>query len=474
MTDRKPLRGDALADALAEAFDSVAPTDRTAAETELRETGADPRRVGQRTRAAAGGHSAQVAQRIEHRPVVASLWHSPLLRLAAGVVLAIGVAWWAMRASPAERIATRQPAPQARTLPPRLVQAAPGEAVGRDAGQRAIADAHATNSPVPVDMPVAFEANVTANDAYPLYAENGDADAAESGPRWLLHGESLGRAKGVLPGSVQGWVARGEISFPIIPTAAEALHDNYPAAFWSATARNRDRFFVDPVTCALGEASALGGAGTLRGTPPVTGLPFPTIAADDAAAPCEIMWNVEAAAALSGPRSATWTLDRLPRQGKPLTLTLSMQSMPALAAHFAQGDDEMRAARRVLVVAPADLRGDATLTLRPADAERRDVIWNYVDALRRVRRVQPANRGDGMFGAVVAPDDIDCFDARLEDFTWTVGRRADVLAPMLSAVPLPLEQRSEARARWRCPSQPPASNAATRRRARRGQSTAWY
>jgi hypothetical protein len=74
--------------------------------------------------------------------------------------------------------------------------------------------------------------------------------------------------------------------------------------------------------------------------------------------------------------------------------------------------------------APADLQGTASLTWRYRDADKRDSVWAFIPALRRVRAVSPANRSDGYLGSDLSGDDGFFFDGKPEDFEWKlVGQR---------------------------------------------------
>lgn len=73
---------------------------------------------------------------------------------------------------------------------------------------------------------------------------------------------------------------------------------------------------------------------------------------------------------------------------------------------------------------PADLQGTASLTWRYRDPEKRDSVWAFVPALRRVRAVSPANRSDGYLGSDISGDDGFFFDGKPEDFQWKlIGQR---------------------------------------------------
>ena len=81
----------------------------------------------------------------------------------------------------------------------------------------------------------------------------------------------------------------------------------------------------------------------------------------------------------------------------------------------------------MVTLSPADLSGTATLSYRFRDPDRRDAVWVYVPAVRRVRQVSPTNRSDGLLGSDVSPDDGHFFDGKPEDFTWTLAGRREGL-----------------------------------------------
>jgi len=448
MTDRDPLRGQALADALAEAFDSLAPNDRAAAEAELREVGVDPRGVGQSLRAAADEQRHSRAT-IPTRPARA-LW-TQLLPLAAMLAFGVGVGWW-WRGGPPEQLA----AAHLSTAQPRLT-AAVGANAPVDAAPIA-GGPSATPTPARhiscVELPVEFDdgrdvapapllPNVEAPE--PRTADEWPVDAA-----WHLGRRSLRLAKALLPASVAAWIERGDAGFTVVSPGDGAMHDNYPPSFWAASDANDERFYVDPNDCRLRERA------TDAISAPLTGLPFPKVDGADAAAGCEVMWNVEATTALSGARSATATIDALDRDKQRDRLVVNMQATSFAEKGAAKPDSgSLRAARRLVFLGPDNLRGTAYLTERPGERndlpDEPDRTWAYDPKSRHVRTIDAAGRtgmsGAGLFGL----DDFNCFDGRLEQFRWKVTGESDALVPVLSPAPLPIERLSATRSQLALP-----------------------
>jgi hypothetical protein len=151
------------------------------------------------------------------------------------------------------------------------------------------------------------------------------------------------------------------------------------------------------------------------------------------------MWNAIAAGAVDGGRESDLSLDQLTHS--PSTAARrSLVKLYALALAGRQSGpiantDDLRSATLLQLTAPSELAGQATLTLRPNDPAVQDEVWSCVPATRRVRRISPANRSDGFLGSDLAPDDLECFDGKLEDFSWKVLGTQTVLAPMATLRP---------------------------------------
>ena len=95
-----------------------------------------------------------------------------------------------------------------------------------------------------------------------------------------------------------------------------------------------------------------------------------------------------------------------------------------------------------MTLTPADLQGTASLSWRYRDPDKRDSVWAFVPALRRVRAVSPANRSDGYLGSDISGDDGFFFDGKPEDFEWKlVGKRDGlrIVDPDAVAGPLPIK-----------------------------------
>ena len=114
-------------------------------------------------------------------------------------------------------------------------------------------------------------------------------------------------------------------------------------------------------------------------------------------------------------RSATQNVYFLYYQGQP------RQYIPK------ENPDDLIAQFLATTEKPTDLHGTTALTWRYRASDKRDSVWAYVPALRRVRAVSPANRSDGFLGSDMSQDDGQFFDGKPEDFTWKLIGEQDVL-----------------------------------------------
>ncbi|MBI4518353.1 MAG: DUF1329 domain-containing protein [Deltaproteobacteria bacterium] len=160
------------------------------------------------------------------------------------------------------------------------------------------------------------------------------------------------------------------------------------------------------------------------------GIPFPNIDPNDPKAALKIVWN-QFLAYWAGGNS----------YNKTLVAMLNPKGIErAIVAdgwfNFLDGQSEkyrqvnpLNLQSQFLGVSlqPADLQGTASLSWRYREADKRDSVWAFIPALRRVRAVSPANRSDGYLGSDISGDDGFAFDGKPEDFEWKLVGQRDAL-----------------------------------------------
>jgi hypothetical protein len=180
------------------------------------------------------------------------------------------------------------------------------------------------------------------------------------------------------------------------------------------------------------------------GGPPgfITGLPFPVVDPDDPKAAAKIMYNgyhlrsidgaSEAFFGFSGMNGKTRKEDRY--------VTMRWNGYPFLGwgpAESIPNPDGKERMDLILVKSPYDMEGTAMMTWRYLD-NRQDMLFGYVPAIRRVRRLTPASRSDSMFGTDIVRDDggTSGYDGKIRDIEWRLLGEGVILGGFHSSVPM--------------------------------------
>ncbi|HWP65975.1 MAG TPA: DUF1329 domain-containing protein [Candidatus Limnocylindria bacterium] len=247
--------------------------------------------------------------------------------------------------------------------------------------------------------------------------------AAELTTGELIDQTSWRKAEGLLPPEILAHYERGEYANKFVDWPADK-NDHAPE-FTAGTEANAGKFAVAPNGSVVDVATG-------KQPPYLVGFPFPTIDAQDPKAAYKVLWNyfyrtwfyygnVYAESQINW-MSPTGLERRVDVQGSFFYYDgVPREELPA------SNPNNFLYQNLVLVVRPSDVHGTAALTWRYRDPERRDSVWSYVPALRRVRAISPANRSDGFLGSDESPDDGPFFDGKVEDFEWSLVGQVDQL-----------------------------------------------
>ncbi len=258
--------------------------------------------------------------------------------------------------------------------------------------------------------------------ALTLLLLSGVGRTQELQPGDVLSGKNWQLAKELMPPEVLRHYERGEYANPIVEWKNGM--QRWPRAFTAATQRNGAALRLD-------DHGSIVETATGKRPDYICGFPFPTVTADDPSAGLKILWNhyfnwwnngnlrnyveVHWVSGSGVERTATQDVYFLYYQGQP------RQYIPP------HNPDDLLAQFLATTVKPADLNGTAALTWRYREPDKRDSVWAYVPALRRVRAVSPTNRSDGFLGSDMSQDDGPFFDGKPQDFTWKLVGEQDVL-----------------------------------------------
>jgi len=250
-------------------------------------------------------------------------------------------------------------------------------------------------------------------------------------------------AKDLLPQEILRHYERGEYRNPIVDYPTGNAH--WEKAFGEATEQNATRLDVD-------ERGTIIDRTTGKQPPYLYGIPFPKIDPNQPKAAVKIIWN-QFLAYWAGGNSYNRTLVAM-LSPKHLDRRIVADGW----FNFYDGQSpkyrmanplNLQSQFFAVSLEPADLQGTASLTWRYRDPEKRDSVWAFIPALRRVRAVSPANRSDGYLGSDISGDDGFGFDGKPEDFEWKLlGHRAGLRFVDPASVSGPIEIKPGPRGGW--------------------------
>jgi Protein of unknown function (DUF1329) len=257
-------------------------------------------------------------------------------------------------------------------------------------------------------------------------ARLGRADAPAEVAPGLRVGDVLDQhnaqlAKDLLPPEILRHYEKGEYRNRIVAYPLGNAH--WEKSFLEATEKNGMQLDVDARGTIVEKGS---------GKQPeyVYGLPFPVVDEKDPKAAVKIVWNQFLAYWYGGSSYNRTLVAMVTPKG------LDRGIVADGWFHFLDGQtpkyrekNPMNLQSQFLgtVAKPADLQGTASLSWRYRDPDKRDSVWAFIPALRRVRAVSPANRSDGYLGSDISGDDGFFFDGKPEDFEWKLVGKRDAL-----------------------------------------------
>jgi Protein of unknown function (DUF1329) len=225
-------------------------------------------------------------------------------------------------------------------------------------------------------------------------------------------------AKDLLPPEILKHYQTGEYRNRIVNYPLGNSH--WEKAFEQATARNATTLDVDKRGTIIDKAT---------GKQPAYyyGIPFPHIDPNDPNAAVKIVWNQFLAYWAGGDSYNKTLVAMLNPKGLDRGIVANgwFNFLDGQSTKYREKNPlNLQSQFLGVSLKPADLEGTASLSWRYRDPDKRDSVWAFVPALRRVRAVSPANRSDGYLGSDISGDDGFFFDGKPEDFTWKlVGKR---------------------------------------------------
>jgi len=176
----------------------------------------------------------------------------------------------------------------------------------------------------------------------------------------------------------------------------------------------------------------------------IKGIPFPEIKKDDPMAPAKIMFNGNFVRQVNGPHRDQLLLTLMDGKTRKLErfIKVMFYTYPYTAWEGARdipNPDKLEFKDQVLIKEPYDMAGTSLMTWRYLD-NREDMLFGYIPAIRRVRRLTPASRSDALFGTDMARDDANynAFDGKIGDVEWRLIGEGEILVSYASQDQLPI------------------------------------
>jgi hypothetical protein len=249
-------------------------------------------------------------------------------------------------------------------------------------------------------------------------------DVASNGaiaPGEVLDKSNWQKAEGLLPPEILRHYKDGEYINQVIEWDGK---QEYEPAWHEAVKWNRENLTVDENGTILDKTTG-------KKPPYIMGYPFPDIDTKDPQAAVKMLWNYFYGFYHNGNRRNQIELTWLSPRG------VDRKAGQDVYFLYYDGQPRERAPKEnpqnflfqfiSTTLSPVDLEGTTALSWRYREAEKRDAVWSYVPALRRVRPISPTNRSDGFLGSDMSQDDGGFFDGKPQDFVWKVVGEKDQL-----------------------------------------------
>jgi hypothetical protein len=241
--------------------------------------------------------------------------------------------------------------------------------------------------------------------------------------------------EGLVPPSVLNWVKTGDTVITVVELEYNPTEYMNPIAKASLEA-NKGKYdldanqqFVDKATGKFPEY--------------IKGIPFPGVDEQDPNIAEKLVYNRFYDGYSMGPIYLPFTGEWIGRNtGYERKVMCSWEQYPLDGFPEHQEKKNKEGYERfamIRVLAPFDIKGTNILLMRYR-GEKQDTTLAYVPAIRRVRRMSPANRSDSFIGSDCCVDDAWCFDGKVNAFDWKLGGKQEALFPFLSEKVQPLEK----------------------------------
>jgi hypothetical protein len=246
------------------------------------------------------------------------------------------------------------------------------------------------------------------------------------------------KIEGLVPDAVLRWVKKGDFVLEV-GELEYAPRDYFPVFA-------REGFEAKEAKHDLDDREGIVDAKTRKTPEHISGLPFATVEPEDPRLPQKVMYNALYMQYILGNLRFPFQNRYIGRSGFEREISCLWQQAPMdgyPGARQIRNPDRVEKYTILLVKAPFDLAGTAIMLWRYLDPTKQDSTFGYIPAIRRVRRMSPANRSDALLGSDFSVDDANGYDGKITDFEWRFLGRREMLAPALGVRPVRVVRNEE-------------------------------
>jgi hypothetical protein len=245
------------------------------------------------------------------------------------------------------------------------------------------------------------------------------------------------KVEGLVPESVLNWVKKGDFILDVGQLNFNA-GDYWPETALRSLETNKGKY-------RLNEEGLIVDAQTGKTPEHVEGIPFPDVDQNDPRAAYMLMYNRMCYSYVIGntvfPMRGIW----VGRGGYEREIQGTFFTYPRVGFPGRMKEDNKDVVEKysiVQVLAPYDIAGTNVLTWRYLD-NKQDMTYTFVPAIRRVRRMSPANRSDAFLGTDMCVDDGYGYDGKIAAVEWAPVKKVTALVAWLDKDVQALEQNQK-------------------------------
>jgi len=251
--------------------------------------------------------------------------------------------------------------------------------------------------------------------------------SADVAPGDLIDKSNWEKAEGLLPAPVLDWLKTGDTVMNVVELNYDPKEYMNPIAKASLEA-NKGKYDLDANDLFVEKSTG-------KFPDYIEGIPFPDVQENDPRAAAKLVWNRFYTGYTFGSMLLPFTADWISRNNgfeRQVMCTWEQYPLDGYPGHKDMSNKEgYERFALIRVLAPFDIKGTNILLMRYRGAKQ-DTTLAYVPAIRRVRRMSPANRSDAFIGSDCCVDDAWCFDGKVDAFDWELVGKQEALFPFLS------------------------------------------